>query len=265
MHPQANDSSHPEERKRGRFSPGRLAVFPLVISGLFLVSCATTQPSPPQSGPVVRSPVPMTPIPPPTPGDAPEAPTGSLWAAGGSGSLFQDLKARKVGDIVTITVSEEAKGSKEATTKALRSKDLSGTFTFGGAGLTSGGGTGAAGGGGVPGATFGPYSGQFGTGFTAAGATTRSDSMTAYMTATVVDVLPGGNLLIRGSRWTKVNDEMQQIVLEGIIRPNDITRHNTVLSQNIAEAKIFFVGKGPVTQHQKPGWAFQLLDLISPF
>jgi flagellar L-ring protein precursor FlgH len=85
------------------------------------------------------------------------------------------------------------------------------------------------------------------------------------VTATVVDVSPGGNLVIRGTRWTQVNNEMQQIVLEGVVRPTDVTRNNTVLSQNVGEAKIFFVGKGPLTQHQKPGWALQLFDLISPF
>jgi len=246
----------------GKFTRNGFTWAPLLVFALFLVSCATTKPTPVSPARVV-SPVPLKPIPAPDPGDAPEVPTGSLWSAS-SGSLFQDLKARKVGDVVTITVSEEAKGSKEASTTTSRSKDLSGTFNFAGAGLTPRGGS-SSGGGGVPGATFGPYSGQFGTGFTSNGATARSDSMTAYMTATVVDILPGGNLFIRGSRWTKVNDEMQQIVLEGVIRPTDITRNNTVLSQNIAEAKIFFVGKGPVTQHQKPGWAFQLLDLISPF
>ena len=97
------------------------------------------------------------------------------------------------------------------------------------------------------------------------GATSQTDSMTAYMTATVVDILPSGNFLIRGSRWTKVNDELQQIVLEGVIRPADINSNNTVLSQNVAEAKIFLLGKGPVTQYQKPGWLGQLWDFVSPF
>ena len=89
--------------------------------------------------------------------------------------------------------------------------------------------------------------------------------MTAYMTATVIDVLPSGNLLIRGSRWTKVNDELQQIVLEGVVRPVDISTNNTVLSQNVAEAKIYLLGKGPVTQYQKPGWLGQILGFHFTF
>ncbi len=187
------------------------------------------------------------------------APTGSLWAPS-SGSLFADLKAAKVGDIITITVSEESKGSKAASTIASKDKTFGGQFSFAGAGA------GAAGIASPKGAAaMGPYSGQFTHGFNGTAQTSKTDSMTAYITATVVDVLPNGNLLIRGSRWTKVNDEMQQIIVEGVVRPADINRNNSVLSQNVAEAKIFLVGKGPVSQHQKPGWLNQVIDVISPF
>ncbi|MFZ0946280.1 MAG: flagellar basal body L-ring protein FlgH, partial [Syntrophobacteraceae bacterium] len=64
---------------------------------------------------------------------------------------------------------------------------------------------------------------------------------------------------------TKVNDDLQQIVLEGVVRPADINTNNTVLSQNVAEAKIYMLGKGPVTQYSKPGWLGQVFDFISPF
>lgn len=200
---------------------------------------------------------PPLPLPPP---QAPQdLPTGSLWS-NNSGSLFRDIKASRVGDILTITVSEEAKGAKTASTVTDRSKKFDGLFTFAGAGAGPNGTASP-----VGSVKFGPYEGKFGSSFDGNGSTTRTDSMSAYMTATVVDVLPNGNLVIRGSRWTKVNDEMQQIIVEGVIRPNDITRNNTVLSQNIADAKIFLVGKGPVAQHQKPGWLLQVLDLFSPF
>jgi flagellar L-ring protein precursor FlgH len=191
-----------------------------------------------------------------------QLPTGSLSNPGKT-SLFQDIKAVKVGDIITITVSEAATGSSQASTQTSRNKNFQGNFKFAGAGLGTTG-LGSTNNPTSP-VTFGPYQGQFANGFNGTGATSRADSMTAYMTATVVDVLPNGNLVIRGSRWTKVNEELQQIILEGVVRPMDITRNNTILSQSIAEAKIFLVGKGPVTQHQKPGWVGQLLDLISPF
>jgi flagellar L-ring protein precursor FlgH len=186
-----------------------------------------------------------------------EVPSGSLWNDNSS-SLYQDIKAKKVGDIVTITVSEESKGTKEATTNTGKDKSLQGQLSF--SGVTAPGMTSP-----VGAFSFGPYQGSFKNDFAGKGTTSRTDSISAYMTATVVDVMPNGNLVIRGSRWTKVNDEMQQTVLEGVVRPSDITRNNTVLSQNIADAKIFLVGKGPVSSHQKPGWLGQVIDAILPF
>ncbi len=183
-------------------------------------------------------------------------PTGSLWNTRQE-SLFQDIKAHRVGDIVTIMVSEQSKASKEAATSTSRTRELTGEASF--MGLST------------PSQTIlqpinkTGYGLNFDSTFAGKGSTKKADSMTAYMTATVTEILPNGNLVIRGSRWTKVNDELQQIVLEGVVRPMDITRDNTVLSQNIAEAKIFFVGKGPVSRHQKPGWLGQLLDTILPF
>jgi flagellar L-ring protein FlgH len=109
------------------------------------------------------------------------------------------------------------------------------------------------------------YKGKFDSNFNGSGVTSKSDSMSAYMTATVVEVLPNDNLVIRGSRWTKVNDELQQIVLEGVIRPMDVSRNNEVLSQKISDAKIFFVGKGPVSDKTQPGWFGKLFDVINPF
>ena len=189
------------------------------------------------------------------------APTGSLWAPA-DGSLFANVRAAKIGDILTITVSETSTASKQSTTQTDRAQNFTGSLTFAGVGAGNGSGGVQA----PKGAfSFGPYTGAFSRSFKGGGATSANDSMTAYMTATVVDVLPNGNLLIRGSRWTKVYDSLQQIVLEGVVRPVDISRNNTVLSQNVAEAKIFLIGKGPVASNQKPGWLGQIWDFVSPF
>jgi len=184
------------------------------------------------------------------------ASTGSLWSPG-SGSLYADVRASKIGDIVTITISESSSASKASATTAEKTKTYSGSMSFSGLGAGTSGTKGAF--------SFGPYTGSFANTTKGDGTTSQTDSMTAYMTATVIDVLPNGDLLIRGSRWTKVNDELQQIVLEGVVRPVDISRSNTVLSQNVAEAKIFLLGKGPVAQSQKPGWLHQIMDFVSPF
>jgi flagellar L-ring protein precursor FlgH len=226
---------------------------------LVLAGCAGMKSSKEQASlasPPKQLPGAKLPMPEPGPEPASIAASGSLWAAN-SGSLYADIRAAKIGDILTITISENSTASKAAATTAERTKNSTGSFTFAGAGLGTSGTKGAF--------SFGPYTGAFSNTFKGDGSTSQTDTMTAYMTATVIDVLPNGNLLIRGSRWTKVNDELQQIVLEGVVRPIDISRNNTVLSQNVAEAKIFLLGKGPVSQHQKPGWLNQFLDLISPF
>ena len=251
-----------------KMSVNRGPRFSFLVPVLLLVAlsgCVTTNgqtPSPSAAPPSLAPPAPqlLSPMPPPGPQPISRASTGSLWHDNTT-SLFQDVKAHKIGDIVTITVSEESSASKAATTTASRDKSFSGQFNFSGMGLNPSGSSVNS----KNAASFGPYSGTFSNGFKGDGATSKTDSMTAYMTATVTEVLPNGNLVIRGSRWTKVNNEMQQIVLEGVVRPNDVTRTNTVLSQQIAEAKIFFVGKGPVSQAQKQGWLGQLFELINPF
>lgn len=208
---------------------------------------------PPQQVAVPRSPSPM---PEAGPQPASLASTGSIWNPM-AGSLFADVRAAKIGDILTITISETSAASKASATSNERTKTYTGSLSFAGAGAGTAATKGAF--------SFGPYNGSFNSTFKGDGTTSQTDSMTAYMTATVIDILPSGNLLVRGSRWTKVNDEMQQIVLEGVVRPVDISRNNTVLSQNVAEAKIFLLGKGPVAQNQKPGWLNQLWDIVSPF
>lgn len=250
------------EKPRGRFDGrgiGLLLGWVLVLGSAGLCGCVTTQGGSAPPPPSATWPAPVPPEHPPveTVSVAREAPSGSLWRES-SGSLYQDIKAKKIGDILTITVSEESKGTKQASTNTNRDKSLEGSFKFAGASTPSMASP-------VGAFTFGPYQGSFKNDFTGKGATSRTESISAYMTATVVDVMPNGNLVIRGSRWTKVNEEMQQTILEGVVRPNDITRNNTVLSQNIADAKIFLVGKGPVSSHQKPGWLMQVIDAVLPF
>lgn len=223
---------------------------------LTFTGCATLPMQEDDPQPKVAEQIVVPPVPPPWMTEkVEEKQTGSLWTDTSS-SLWKDVKACRVGDIVTITVSEQSQASKQSSTQTGKTKDFSGDFKF--VGLTAGDKLV------MDQGNFG-YKGKFDNQFQGNGVTSKADSMSTYMTATVVQVLPNGNLLIRGSRWTKVNDELQQIVLEGVVRPNDINRKNEVLSQNIADAKIFFTGKGPVTAQQKPGWLLQFLDVVNPF
>jgi flagellar L-ring protein FlgH len=238
-----------------RLSIHAFKCFSMLFSCLLLLACVSN-PSKTAALPNTATPA-FTPVamPPTNPPPVQGMSNGSLWTDNTS-SFWQDVKARRLGDILTITVSEKSEASKKAATKTGRSSDTSADFSF--TGLNAGDKV-------VLDTLKSGYKGKFDTNFTGAGVTSKSDSMTAYMTATIVEVLPNGNFVIRGSRWTKVNEELQQIVLEGVVRPMDISRNNQVLSQNIADAKIFFVGKGPVSEKNHPGWFGKLFDAVNPF
>ena len=101
--------------------------------------------------------------------------------------------------------------------------------------------------------------------FDGSGETSRDESMTASITARVIDVLPNGTLVIQGSREIKVNNENQRITLSGLIRPVDISPDNTILSSYVANARIEYSGSGSVSDKQRPGWLTRFVDFIWPF
>ena len=166
-------------------------------------------------------------------------PTGSLWQDSGSGSLFQDFRARKVGDTITILVQESATANSQAATKA--SKSESGNFS----GLTSGFGT--------LNRLLKPFGASTNESQDGQGSTNRTGSLTTRLTAIVKEVLPNGNLVIEATRDVTINAEKQKVTVRGIIRPVDVSAANTVSSIAIADASIKMDGKGPVGDRQKKG------------
>ncbi len=187
---------------------------------------------------------------------------GSLWGAGRRLRLYDDLRAREVGDIVTVSVVENAQANKKATTQSDREQELSAGldsifgFKWTAQGLvpTSSGESAA-----------NLLKTKFNNKFKGTGKTDRSDTMSASIACRVVQVLPSGNLYIKGSRLVQVNFEQQTITLEGVIRPADISPQNIVLSTHVADAKITYSGTGPVSDKQRPGWLSRLLDIVWPF
>ena len=192
---------------------------------------------------------------------------GSLWQENGPfNQLFADIKARRVGDIVTIKIIESSSASNKATTETERDSNILGQITsFLGIerkwndpsypGFD-------------PDRLFNPFSGIDGnmkTDFEGTGKTTRSGALTAMITARVTDVMPGGNLRIRGSQEVEVNNEKQIITLSGIIRIRDISPDNMVLSNFISDAQIAYSGLGVVNDRQRPGWMANILNKIWPF
>ncbi len=184
---------------------------------------------------------------------------GSLYTE--ANSLFADHRAHQVGDIVTVTISETASASKNATTSSGRNSN----FTAG-----------------VPtffGLEASPYlskqhvpidasnliNANFNNSFSGNGSTTRRESLTASLTTQVVGIYPNGQLKIRGGKEVMVNSEIQVIYLTGIIRPVDIGADNTIPSDKILNARISYTGHGALSDNQQPGWATRILDYLWPF
>jgi len=185
----------------------------------------------------------------------PAAP-GSLWPADDRVFFYADKKALRVGDIITVRIIESAQASNTADTDLSRTSSANASFsTF-----------------------FGKkkFLNLFKLGddllttssdnsHKGAGSTTRSGELTAVMTAVVRDVLPNGNLVVQGTREVLVNHEQQFITLTGIVRPQDVSRDNIVLSTQLADANITIGGLGVVADKQRSGWGTWIFDLIWPF
>lgn len=178
---------------------------------------------------------------------------GSLWRDGLSRNFyFQDTNASHVGDIVTVQVIENAKGTKDAKTKSGRSSKLSASTTS----IL-----------GLPTITTDKLraGAEFSDSFDGNGSTSRSGTLTASVTAVVTSVLPNGNMRIKGHREVSINAEKEFISLKGIIRPEDIGPGNTILSTFIADAEIKYSGYGVLNDKQRPGWLMRIIDWLWPF
>ena len=186
--------------------------------------------------------------------EATDSATGSLWTNSGQYSnLFRDMKARYVNDMVTILVSESTQAVASADASASRSSSMSN-------GIDS-----------LVGLQGGIrelpslVSGAGKTDFDGQGSTSRAMQVRTTLTARVTDVLPNGYLVVEGKREIRVNNENQSVVLSGIVRPNDISKGNVVLSSAVAQMSVHVQGKGTVSQPLKPGWLYQILNGILPF
>ncbi len=165
-------------------------------------------------------------------------------------SLFSDTKAMEVGDILTVRIVERASATGEANTSASRKNVFSGALEkFFGLDLHG----------------HNEIAGKSEMTFEGKGKTERSDKFTATITVRVVEVLPNGNLRIEGRRDLIINNEHRYIILRGIVRPEDISPDNEVLSTKIADAEVIYKGKGVIARRQGPGWGIWLLSILLPF
>ncbi|MFH0810002.1 MAG: flagellar basal body L-ring protein FlgH [Pseudomonadota bacterium] len=181
---------------------------------------------------------------------------GSLFSPGRPPRFISDLRARDVGDIITVRIIETSSASRKAATDTKRASSIeAGVDGF--FGLESKIPMG-------PTAT-GQVSGGLTNKFKGAGETSGQSTMSASISMRVADVLPNGNLVVAGSRKVKINSEEQTIFLTGVVRPSDVSPDNIVLSSCVADARIEYYGRGTVGDKQSPGWLARVVDWVWPF
>ncbi len=193
----------------------------------------------------------------PIPVETPQT-SGSLWTEN-RGSLFGDIKARNIGDILTVAIFEQASASQEANTRTGRSSsNQAGITNFLGfetdlARINSAL---------IPSAMINT---SYNNSFQGSGSTSRKENLVATLSTRVMEVLPNGNLRIEGGKTVTVNHEDQFIVLTGVVRPNDISPQNIIDSKYVLDAKIAYTGKGVISDKQRPGWMTRIIDNVWPF
>jgi len=180
---------------------------------------------------------------------------GSLWTPTALFSdLSADLRARRVGDIVTILVQEKASAVSSGTVKTQRNSSVQSNIAAAG-GITR---------------AVGPLANLAKAGTNTAldgqGATTRDTTLTATISAVVTQVLPNGNLVIQGTKNVKINSENQILGLRGIVRPVDLTTTNVVSSDRVAQMELQVNGKGVVADSvRRPFILYRLILGLLPF
>ncbi len=190
---------------------------------------------------------------------------GAIYQAGFDMRLYEDIKARRVGDILTVRLQENTDGSKSTNTTADKSSNTSITNpTILGASPQFG----------VPG--FVPLDNTKNLSletnlassneFEGSGSSSQKNQLTGNITVSVVELLPNGNLMVRGEKRLQINNGNEYIRVSGIVRPVDILSDNSVLSTQIADATIMFTGDGQTAEVNIMGWLARFfISAITPF
>jgi flagellar L-ring protein precursor FlgH len=181
----------------------------------------------------------------------------SLWR-NGSRAFFKDQRAHQVGDILTVTVNITDKAAIENETQRSRTnKEDSGVTNFIGANTITNPAKAV-----LPGRILTADSTASSDG---KGSVNRQEALQTNVAAVVTQVLPNGNLVVEGKQEVRVNFEIRELIVAGIVRPEDIASDNTIDSTKIAEARIAYGGRGQITDVQQPRYGQQVLDVVLPF
>ncbi len=199
-------------------------------------------------------------MPMPTP-VAPPPNANSLWRPGAR-AFFKDQRAKEVGDILTVAVNiDKEKASLTNTSTQVRnnSESVDPNFTMLGYEQALGRV--------LPDAVDPANLLSFGSDHNTSGKGTieREESLKVNLAAVITQVLPNGNLVISGRQEVRVNAELRELTVQGVIRPEDISSRNTISYDQIAEARITYGGRGSISDMQQPRYGQQIFDIIFPF
>jgi flagellar L-ring protein precursor FlgH len=182
---------------------------------------------------------------------------GSLWSTGASG-LLGDRRARNLGDLLTVVIEidEEAEMRNTSSRNREGSESVQGGAFFGIQNVLPSGITSA----------FEPRMNiESESDFEGEGSVRRNEKLTLRVAATVVRVLPNGHLVIQGDQEVRVNYELRDLQITGIVRPMDISRYNEIPYDRIAGARISYGGRGLVSSAQQPRYGQQVVDRYLPY
>lgn len=211
--------------------------------GLVLVGCSSSPPEP-----VVVEPYEPVVI----PENAYGVPNGAIYQAqNGYIPLFEDQRPRRTGDIITIVLEEQVSATKNASSQSSRASNI-------GVDLE-----------GLPDALeqLAEYGFSVGSAndFAGSGGSSASNQFSGVITVQVMQVLPNGNLRVRGEKQIAINQGTEYIRFSGVVNPRSINGQNSVLSTAVAEARLEYIGDGYINDAQKQGWLQRFFNYIAPF
>jgi flagellar L-ring protein precursor FlgH len=202
-----------------------------LLAVLLLTACATPKRGDPEFAPAIPQYVPNQ-----------VESSDSIYQSGTAWLLLEDLKARRIGDMLTVVLEEQTDAEKKAETDTVKTTDVN-----------------------IAGATImGDRVTRNGDAFVTdleselifdgGGESTQSNSLTGSVTVTVVDVLVNGNLSVQGEKWIHINQGEEYVRLRGIVRPTDISPDNTISSVRVANAQIQYSGDSTLNDSNEMGW-----------
>ena len=209
-----------------------LPLLTLIGAIVLLGGCAMLSPAQPAADPLLATAV------------APAPQNGAIYAAGSSGiALFEDQKARNVGDMLTILLVETTTAkSSAATTTAKDTKSAIGAPTVAGMPVMING--------------VAVLSGALDSAhkFSGSGDSTQSNALQGSVTVTVIGRQANGNLIVRGEKHLSLNQGSEYVRIDGVVRPADIAPDNTIPSSRVANARISYTGEGALAESNSKGW-----------